>query len=91
MPYMNATLVLPPDLVAAIQNYVEGQLIYVPRRQKARRGWGTRSGGRAMLCQRNAQIRSAHGLGCPPGILAERFHLSEDSIRKIVAGGQDRL
>ena len=49
MPYTNAAQVLPPDLVAAIQQYVDGELLYIPRRAEIRSAWGTRSGSRDFL------------------------------------------
>jgi Mor family transcriptional regulator len=86
MTYVNAIRVLPPELVAALQDYVEGQLLYIPRRRERRRGWGTKSGVRQLFGVRNEQIRQDYLKGRRIGQLAEEFHLSEDSIRKIVAG-----
>lgn len=84
MPYTNAAQVLPPDLVAAIQQYVDGELLYIPRRAEIRSAWGTRSGSRDFLRQRNQQIRLAYRAGKSPSDLAGQYHLCEDSIRKIV-------
>lgn len=84
MPYTNAAHVLPPDLVAAIQEYVDGELLYIPKRSDLRQAWGSRSGSRMLLQQRNLQIRQAFRAGRSPQDLAVQYHLSEDSIRKIV-------
>lgn len=86
MPYTNAANVLPPDLVAAIQKYVDGELLYIPKRSDIRLAWGARSGSRSLLQQRNLQIRQAFRAGRSPSDLAGQYHLSEDSIRKIVFG-----
>ena len=86
MTYLNALHVLPPDLVAALQDYAEGQLLYIPKRRESRRAWGTKSGVRQLFGARNEQIRQNYLKGRRIGQLAEEFHLSEDSIRKIVAG-----
>ena len=84
MPYINASQILPPDLVAAIQQYVDGELLYIPRKTDSRQAWGARSGSRDLLQQRNQQIRQAFRGGQNPQQLASQYHLSEDSIRKIV-------
>jgi len=84
MPYTNAAHVLPPELVAAIQKYVDGELLYIPKRSDLRRAWGSRSGSRMLLQQRNLQIRQAFRAGRSPEDLAGQYNLSEDSIRKIV-------
>jgi len=85
MAYINASDVLPPELVAAIQQHIDGKLLYIPRQTTRRQAWGTCSGSRELLWRRNAQIHQAYQTGCRIDDLAERFHLSEDSIRKIVS------
>jgi Mor family transcriptional regulator len=85
MPYVNAIKVLPPELVRAIQQHVDGQLIYVPKKSDKRCEWGSKSGGRSLLQQRNLMICQAFQNGGSLEDLAKSQHLSEDSIRKIVA------
>lgn len=85
MSYINANDVLPPELVAAIQQYINGKLIYIPKKMAERQAWGACSGSREFLYRRNAQISQAYRTGSRAADLAEHYHLSEDSIRKIVA------
>jgi Mor family transcriptional regulator len=86
MSYINARHVLPPELVAAIQEHVDGCLIYIPRQSDKRQAWGCLSGGRAALDQRNQSIRQDYRYGRSLAELAESRHLSEDSVRKIIQG-----
>lgn len=83
--YKNAADVLPAPLLAAVQRYAPGEQLYVPRPDERRR-WGERSGARMALAQRNQQIRERRRTGASVEELMAEFHLSYDSIRKIVAG-----
>ena len=40
MSYVNADDVLPKDLIEEIQKYVDGQLIYIPRKDENSLSWG---------------------------------------------------
>jgi hypothetical protein len=84
MTYVNARDVLPPELVAAIQQHIDGQLVYIPSKSGERRGWGSKNGSRADLRRRNHSICQAYRQGDSLADLAASQHLSEDSIRKIV-------
>lgn len=90
MEYTNASRVLPPELIEAIQNYVDGGLIYIPRRAENRLGWGAGNGSREALRSRNRTICQAYRDGRAVPELAEIYHLSEDSVRKIIFPGTRR-
>lgn len=83
MKYYNAKKLLPEALVRELQLYVQGGYIYVPSAGE-RRQWGEVSGCRRVLNKRNQDIRSAYRAGTGVGALAERYHLSEHAIRKII-------
>jgi Mor family transcriptional regulator len=83
--YKNASRILPPRLLAELQRYVAGESIYVPAPGGARRGWGERSGARATLARRNAEIRRLRARGASPAELADAYNLSDDTIRKILS------
>ena len=83
--YVNAEEVLPKTLLDEIRRYFEGGAIYVPKSDK-RAGWGTGSGMRAELDERNRAIRREYAEGGSASALAEKYCLSPDSIRKIVRG-----
>ena len=82
MSYKNASDLLPPQLISELQKYAQGTLIYIPRTDA--RPWGSKSGIRALLSERNAQIRSLKTEGWSIDELAEHFNLSPDAIRKIL-------
>jgi hypothetical protein len=87
MSYLNADLLLPPELLRKVQSYVQGSLIYIPRDGGEKRlGWGTRSGARECLDKRNAAIREAKAGGRRIDELAEEYGLSPGGIRKILYG-----
>ena len=44
MSYVNANEVLPDALVQEIQKYLDGQLLYIPRKQSNAFSWGEKSG-----------------------------------------------
>ncbi|MCM3784845.1 CD3324 family protein [Neobacillus mesonae] len=84
MKYVKATTVLPEELVSEIQKYVQGEAIYIPRPKRSYKAWGSQSGGRKALDERNKCIREAHAEGKNVQQLAELFFLSIDSIKKII-------
>lgn len=40
MGYRKAVKILPPEVVALIQQYVDGEYIYIPRKEENRKSWG---------------------------------------------------
>ena len=84
MPYNNAENLLPPSLLSEVQKYIQGEQIYIPRPGDTRLGWGMKNGTRKMLERRNLKIRAMKGKGMSVDDLADHFHLSEDSIKKIL-------
>jgi Mor family transcriptional regulator len=84
MQYHNATDVLPPRLLRAVQLYAGGKLLYIPTNDVSKSKWGGRNGARLRYLERNAEIRTRFLNGEALGDLADSYYLSEDSIRKIV-------
>lgn len=84
MSYINAEKVLPEWLVGEIRNYVGDGLIYIPPVNTSRRKWGSRSGARQMFEVRNNEIRTKKSAGATVSQLAQEYHLSEDTIKRIV-------
>ena len=44
MSYINVDDVLPKTLVREIQKYVDGQLLYIPRKNGSSLSWGEKNG-----------------------------------------------
>ncbi|WP_438357396.1 CD3324 family protein [Bacillus pseudomycoides] len=63
MKYVKAATVLPENLIAEIQKYVQGETIYIPKQETKHYKWGTRSGGRKQLDARNRDIKHAFKSG----------------------------
>lgn len=84
MAYVNADSRLPPELVAELQRYAPGELLYVPLPPQEHRSWGLKNGSRARFEARNAEIRSLKSQGMTIDALADRYCLSPDAIRKVL-------
>ena len=82
--YKNAKDVLPDALLRQLWKYVEGETIYIPKREQCRAAWGSLSGSRREYETRNEQIRRRYAESATLEELAEEFCLSVESIRKIV-------
>jgi Mor family transcriptional regulator len=82
--YKNGEVILPPELLEQLQNYVQGEILYIPKRDKKRTGWGEESGTKDMIRSRNEEIYGEYLLGTKTNELAIRYFLSDDSIRKII-------
>ncbi len=90
MPYLKAEDVLPPELLGILQDYVQGALVYVPRKADCRLGWGRKNGTREALDLRNERIRRERDAGRSVEELADDYSLSTDGIRKILYAGRKR-
>ena len=84
MRYYKASDVLPAELIEEIQKYIDGQCLYIPRRQQSRRNWGDNTRTRAELRQRNRQILQERTAGASTRMLAERYFLSEKTVQAIL-------
>ena len=84
MGYIKAEEILPMEVIELIQQYVDGQNIYIPRKTENRQEWGTGTKTRQDLQERNQKIYSDHQLGMKVSELAVRYYLSEKSIQRII-------
>lgn len=80
MGYRNAKDVLPPDLLQMLQQYAEGECLYIPCRRHPYHQKHARA-----LEERNQLIRQAYADGSSVQALAERFFLSPQAIYKILS------
>ncbi|TPG84208.1 hypothetical protein EEL32_16990 [Brevibacillus laterosporus] len=84
MKYVKATAILPEKLLVEIQKYIQGETIYIPKPKKTYQKWGSRSGGRKIIDDRNIAIKHAFKNGKTIHQLAEEYFLSIETIKKIV-------
>lgn len=84
MCYKNGKDVIPDELLKQLQQYVQGEVIYIPRVEEKRAGWGESNGTRKAIYERNIEIYNLYRNGMEINKIMEIYHLSQDSIRKIV-------
>lgn len=84
MGYKKAEEILPPELIEIIQQYVQGQNIYIPQKRESRKSWGSKNGTKQELARRNARIYAEYCNGDKVPKLAEKYYLSEKSIQRII-------
>jgi Mor family transcriptional regulator len=84
MSYKNGKDVLPPNLLKQLQEYIQGEIVYIPKKEQKRAGWGENNGTRLIIERRNREIFRLYQNGSTVMELIKVFHLSEDSIRKII-------
>lgn len=84
MSYKKAEELLPTDLIELIQQYVDGESIYIPRKKGNRQDWGNNTTTRQELHTRNEQIYSEYQQGTTTATLASLYFLSEKSIQRII-------
>jgi len=84
MSYINAEEVLPKSLIGEIQKYIDGQLIYIPRKNENVLSWGEKNGTRERLAKRNQMIVSRFYSGETIAELGKAYYLSEKRIQGII-------
>ena len=84
MGYKRAEQILPPEILAQIQEYVDGECIYIPRKEENRKSWGETTDTKRALKERDGEIYHAYIGGISRQELATRYYLSEKSIERII-------
>lgn len=89
MSYKKASDVLPHSLLSAVQQYIDGEYIYIPRKEDRKLSWGANTETRKALQARNREILAKRLAGCSAAELAEQHFLSLKSIYKIINAGKN--
>lgn len=84
MGYIRAEKILPAEIIELIQQYVDGQNIYIPRKANERQEWGTGTQTKQEILIRNRAIYNAYISGRKVSQLACEFYLSEKTIQRII-------
>lgn len=84
MSYKKATNVLPKDLLLKVQEYIDGEFLYIPRVEDNKKGWGETTSTRQELQDRNKHIYADYLSGIDMKTLARKYYLSLKSIQRIV-------
>ena len=84
MCYIKVNKVLPEEVIALIQKYVEGEYIYIPRKVDNRQQWGSKTKAREEIGIRNSTIYKEYVGGVSRIELADKYYLSRKSIDRII-------
>jgi len=84
MSYKKANRLLPLELLQQIQEYVDGEYIYIPRINNQKKKWGENTNIRTELNKRNRSIYQDYERGISSIELAKTYFLSIKSIQRII-------
>ena len=82
MSYVRAEEILPKELIETIQQYVSGEIIYIPCKEK--KDWGSQTETKKYYRTRNREICLKYRNGVSTKILASEYSLSEKSIYRVL-------
>lgn len=85
MSYTKAVDVLPQELIDKIQGYVDGEYLYIPRKEENRKSWGEVTKRKEETRSRNREICCRYRGGLTTSQLSQEYFLSQKSIQKIIA------
>lgn len=85
MGYKKGIAILPTELVKQIQEYVDGECIYIPRVSDNRKKWGEKTNSINTLDERNADIYIKYKNGVSVKQLSEEYYISPQGIYKIIS------
>lgn len=84
MGYFKANDILPNEIINEIQKYIDGELIYIPRKENSRKKWGSKTGIKNILADRNLDIYQDYQSGMSFEALSEKYYLVPKSIKRII-------
>lgn len=84
MGYIHALEILPESLIKEIQEYVDGQVIYIPKIKSKRCTWGEKTDTRVYFKERNLEIYNSYKNGTTIIELSEKYFLTPKSIQRII-------
>ena len=76
MSYRKATDILPIEILQVIQEYVDGDYLYIPKKKENIKEWGTNT--------RNKEIFEKYMQGYSTIQLATLYYLSHKTIQRII-------
>ncbi|MBK1812754.1 hypothetical protein JHL18_19210 [Clostridium sp. YIM B02505] len=85
MSYSNGKDIFPSEVLEIIQNYVDGEYIYIPRKDENKIAWGELTKSKNELLKRNTNIYEDYLKGMSTQLLSEKYYLSPKSIQRIVS------
>jgi len=88
MRYINAQNIFPEDVLAVMQQFIDGEYIYIPKKINNRKKWGENTRSKIETQERNDKIYAKYKLGFNVNELAEQYFLSDKSIQRIITLGK---
>jgi DNA-binding NarL/FixJ family response regulator len=88
--YQKAENILPREVLELIQNYIDGEYLYIPRKIEKKKTWGETTKIKQELSKRNVEIYKEYSAGMSIHALADLFFLSSKSIQRIVLAEKKR-
>ena len=85
MGYHKAGDILPTSLLTAIQEYVDGEYIYVPRKLCNKKAWGDVTRSKEITRKRNMEIYQNYLNGVNVIQLTAKYCLSDKAVYKVIA------
>jgi Mor family transcriptional regulator len=84
MSYVKAQFILPRELLELIQEYAEGQYIYIPKKESNHKGWGENTQSKNNVRLWDIEIYGKYRSGISASELAGQYYLSLKSIQRII-------
>lgn len=84
MGYIRAEDILPRDVLELVQQYADGQTIYIPRKSECHKAWGAGTETKKDLMIRNKRMYEEYQSGTTITELSERYFLTEKSVQRII-------
>ncbi|WP_315070207.1 CD3324 family protein [uncultured Clostridium sp.] len=84
MGYSSARDVFPENILRMIQEYVDGECIYIPKKEENKIAWGKLTKSKEELLVRNNKIYEDHLSGISIQSLSETYYLSPKTIQRII-------
>ncbi len=88
MGYVHALEILPEELIEKIQEYVSGQVLYIPKIKTKRCKWGEKTDTKSYYKERNYDICNSYKNGMTVFELSEKYCLTPKSIQRIIRSMQ---
>jgi len=85
MSYASARDIFPEDILKIIQQYVDGEYIYIPKKEENKIAWGELTKSKEELQARNKRIYEDYLSGISIQRLSEIYYLSPKTIQRIIS------
>ena len=84
MGYPKIYEILTKEIILQIQDYIEGAVIYIPKRSENKKLWGDGTDTKEILSIRNKKLYCDYCNGVSVHQLAQKYFLAEKSVQRII-------